>query len=339
MTAAASHPRPIKEKGRRPDIETELSDHFHVEFTYLSGVPTSDFDIDKSLHNQARFVAVDEATALVYQEGVERGDPFPAVIAYRPGRGVNAKLVTIDGNHRLVSHDRAGQPIDVYEVDRGTKAQTIALMTFAFNTRHGRPTSEDERVTQAIYLIDNGASSEAAAAAVNVPMRILKKAINKANADRRANEVGIDMREWENLGQSTRARLLNVSTDEGFQDASHLAYAAGLGAEEVFDLVTMLNTSKSGTKQRALVKSETSRFAERIQDNAAGTLTTNKTGRSITPRARLGMVLGQIMALPEDNDLVARAFSEGERTAEAKRVDEASSRLRAIAKTIDPSLR
>jgi len=329
--------RPIKDAGRRPDIEADLREKYHVDFTYLTGVLTSAFDIDRSLHNQARFEPLNEETAETYREGVERGDAFPAVIAYRPGRGANPKLVIIDGNHRLVAHDRAKAPIDVYEVARDTRPQVIALMTYAFNTRHGRPTTEDERVVQAIYLIDNGAALPDAAAAVNVPVGAVRKALARKKADERAKEVGVDMREWDGIAGASRQRLLNISTDEGFHDAVHLAFAAKLTADEVFELVAMLNGSKSGTKQRQLVRHQTEAHTERIQANAGGVLGTSAK-RAMGPRGRLALVLGQVAALPDDMTGLAAAYAEGEREEGARKVLSAAERLTKLARTIDPSL-
>jgi hypothetical protein len=327
-------------RGRRSEIENELSDTFHVDYEYRMQVPVDDFDIDRSLANQARFQALDEPTVALYQEGVERGDSFPAVIAYRAGRAASAKLVIIDGNHRLVAHERAARPVDVYEIDRGTRAQAISLMTFAFNTKHGRPTSLAERLEHAKFLVDNGASQDTAAAAVNVPLRDLKRAMTKAKSDERAKEVGADPREWEQISQSGRHRLLNVSTDEGFLDAIHLAYIAQLNAEECFELTTLLNTTKSGRKQSQLVKAERERLAERIQGVGGGVLkgAGATSHRAMSPRARLGIVLGQVIALPEDFDSLARAFGESERSESAQRVLAASERLRKLALTIDPSV-
>jgi hypothetical protein len=336
VTAVAARKRD-KDQGRRSDIEQELTERYHVEFTYLPGVSTSEFDIDKSLKNQARFDAIDEATVELYKEAALRGDAFPAVLAYRPGRSANAKLVSIDGNHRLVSHDQAGVPLDVYEIARGTKPQTIALMTFSFNTKHGRPTSEAERVSQALYLIDNGAGQEAAAAAVNVPVRIVKKAVLKAGADKRADEVGVDRREWEALPQTSRSRLLNIGTDEGFHDAVHLAYAARLDSNEIFELTTLLNTSKSATKQRAILKAETARYADRIQDVAGGALG-NAGRKPMTPKGRLMMILGQVTALPDDTRAVASSFSAQEKTDAASRLMTASEHLRKVALALDPKI-
>jgi hypothetical protein len=323
---------------RRSDIEADLGDKYHVSYTTLYDVPSSEFDIDKSLANQARFEALDEETVEIYREAVERGDVFPAVIAYRPGRSANARLVIIDGNHRLIAHERAGRPIDVYEIERGVKPQTVALMTYGFNTKHGKPTSEDERTYQAVYLIHNGATQEAAAAAVNVPLRLVRRAFNKAKADQRADEVGLDRREWDALGSAIRTRLLTISTDEGFKDASHLAYVARMTADDVFDLVTLLNTSKSGTRQRAIIKAQTQAYADRIQDAGAGVLGTS--GRRPTSvKGRIGMVLGQILALPDDVDGVTHLYVDVERREAARRLVDGAERLRKLANALDSSVR
>lgn len=324
-------PRPYRKKdqGRRPDIEAELNDHYHVNFAYLNGISADEFDIDKSLANQARFVPVDEDTVKLYQEGVERGDPFPAVLAWRPGRGSSPKLVIIDGNHRLVAHQRAGVPLDLYEIDRSTKAQTVALMTFAFNTRHGRPTTEEERIEQAIYLIDNGASQADAADAVNVGRGVLSRAVARNKADKRADEAGVDRREWESLGHTVRARLVGISTDEGFYGATHLAYAARLGVEESLDLVNLLNTTRSGSRQKAMIKAETERHAERIQDNGAGVLS-NAGKRPMGNKARVGILLGQVLALPEDFGALVNAYTGVELEREGQKVLDASERLRKL---------
>lgn len=328
MTTSTKQPT---ELGRRPDIERALTDEYHVKWTFHSGMPVADFDIEKSRHNQARFEAVNQDTVEEYAEAVKRGDVFPAVIAYRPGP--RARLVIIDGNHRLGAFYKAGKPIDVYEVDRNTDKRTIALMTFAFNTKHGKPTSEAERISQAKYLVDNGSSIAHAAAAVSLPQNILKRALARSNADARADEVGIKRSEWDSLSASSRGRLKDIFTDEGFADATKLAFQARLEVQEVFDLVALLNTSKSGAKQRALVAQQRELHRERIQKAAGGVLSSNDR-KAMGPKQRLGMSLGQVLSLPEDVDSIVKMFAVPERKDAAKRVQEAADRLAAVAKAL-----
>lgn len=328
MTTTPTQTKPKAELGRRPDIERALTDEYHVKWTFHAGMPVADFDMEKSLHNQARFEAVNQTTVEEYAEAVKRGDIFPAVIAYRPGP--RARLIIIDGNHRLGAFYKAGVPIDVYEVDRNTDKRTIALMTFAFNTKHGRPTSEEERISQAKYLVDNGSSIAHAAAAVSLPQNVLKRALARSTADARADEVGIKRSEWDSLAASARGRLKDIFTDEGFADATKLAFQARLEVQEVFDLVALLNTSRSGAKQRALVAQQREVHRDRIQQGAGGVLTSNDR-KAQSPRTRLAMSLGQVMALPEDIPTIVAMYAAPERKEAAKKVQEAADRLAAVA--------
>lgn len=325
----------LNEPGRRPDVEHELTNKYHAKWSFLSDVKPSQFDLDKSLHNQARFEPIDEKTVELYTEAVKRGDAFPAVIAYRPGP--RQRYVIIDGNHRLSAHTNADMPLDVYEIDRDTDPRTIALMTFAFNTKHGRPTSEAERVTQALYLVDNGASIDSASAAVNISPRLLKKAIAKHKADNRADEVGLKRSEWDAISQSGKNRLLNISTDEGFAEAAKLAFAAKLDATEIFDLAALLNSSRSGTKQVAIVKAKREELLDRIQKQAGGVLGGTSGRKGMGPRQRTGIAVSNLMALPEDDNQIIAAYAAPERPNAAKTMREAGERLLRLAGKLDPN--
>lgn len=334
-------PRVNAELSRRPDIESDLKNKYHVQYEYRRNLNVEEhFDIEKSLANQARFEPLDLETVELYREAVLRGDPFPAVLAYRPGRAAGQKLVIVDGNHRMIGYRDAGVPINVYELDRSTKAQVITFMTFAFNTKHGRPSSEDERTVHALHLVESGSTQENAAAELNVPLRILKKAYLLKVSQQRAEDAGINPREWESLAQVARVRLQTTSTDEGFKEAAHLAYIAALNGEEVAELVTLLNTSKSAQRQRGLVKSETDRYRDRIQTGGAG-LSTGASPRtkSMSPRTRVATVLGQVLSLPDDFRSMANSWAEPEREDAATRVEDAAQKLHKLALELNPSLR
>jgi len=332
MSPKAQTSRAALEGGRRPDIEKELSDQYHVKWQFVHGVSVARFDLERSRHNQARFEAVDEHTVQLYTEAVKRGDQFPPVIAYKAS--ARGRYILIDGNHRLAAHAAADKPLDVYEVAQGTDPRTLALMTFGFNTRHGKPTSEAERVSQAVYLVDNGASLDKAAAAVNIPPRQLKKALARNTADRRADEVGLRRPEWDSLNNTVKNRLKDIATDEGFADAANLAYAARLDAQEVFDLVALVNATKSGQRQRAIVKAQRAIYSERIQAGAGGVLRSGGK-RALTPKTRLNMVIGQAMALPDDYSVLVNAYAPPERAEAAKHLREASTRMTALANHLD----
>lgn len=321
------------EPSRRPDIEHDLSETYQVDWKFVPNVRPTQFDHAKSLHNQARFDPIDQTVVDLYTESVRRGDIFPAVIAYRPAKG--QRFVIVDGNHRLAAHTAVGVEFDMYEIAQDTDPHMIALLTFALNTRHGKPTSEEERTHQAVYLLDNGASIEAAAAAVSIPVKTLKKALSRAKADQRADLVGLKRPDWDALNATVKSRLLNINTDEGFAAAAMLAFQAKLDANEVFDLVAQLNLTKSGTKQEALVKTLRDLHQGRIQAGAGGVLHTAHR-KTMGSKQRLNMAVTHALALPDDYGPLVKAYAVGERPDAAKHIREAAGRMLTLADLLAP---
>ena len=326
----------LVDTNRRPDIESYL-DGKGVKWRYLSEVKIDEIDLEKSLRNQARIKQkVDEEVITRYVEAMERGDVFPPIIFARGGRSASAKFVNIDGNHRVISKKKAGDEVytygayEVYDAD----PQVIVMMTFEANTKHGLPTSEEERVHQAIWLIDNGATKKAAAQAVNVPEKAINKLWNKVIADRRADEVGILRSHWDHLSQSIKNRLNTVATDEGFAALVELTYKAKLDWDEVNTFVSDINGSKSGNKQKAMVANWTQMLQDRIAANLGGGLT-NASRRGATPLQRYRMTLGAVLTLPEDVNGLASQFAPQERSEAAQRAREAAKRFTALAKALD----
>jgi hypothetical protein len=150
------------------------------------------------------------------------------------------------------------------------------MMTFEANVKHGVPTTHEERLHQAVWLINNGTAQEDAAAAVNIKMSDIKKHWARLKADQRADEVGILRPHWDGIAQSSKGRLASIITDEGFMAASNLVYRANLAPDEVFDLVQQLNAVKSSARQVALVKNFESIYGDRIQEAEAGMATGNR---------------------------------------------------------------
>lgn len=320
---------------RRPDIEAYL-DSKGVKWIYHEHVKFDDIDMERSLRNQARIhKKLDEEVVDRYLEAMSRGDVFPPLIGARAGRS-DSKLVNVDGNHRAASSKKKGDafyPYGYYEIV-DADPQIIVLMTFEANTKHGLPTSEEERVHQAIWLIDNGANQKQAAAAVNVPERAIKKLWNKVVADRRADEVGILRSHWDHLSQSIRQRLVTVATDEGFRALTELTFRAKLDWDEVNRLVNELNASRSGTKQAAMVENWVNVYADRIQANLGGVGTSNSR-KGATPKQRYQLALGSVLALPDDPSSLTNMFAAGERAEAARKAREAAKKFTAMAKALE----
>lgn len=310
-------------RGYRTEIEEWLNG-WGVAWTLHEAINIDNFDIERSLRNQARLGApVDTEYVERYATAMRDGAEFPGVVAWRDDR--NTKLVIIDGNHRMMAAREAEYELPVYVV-KDAKVQTITAMTFEANVRHGKSTTEDERIHHALWLIDNGMNVTEAAKRMAVP----KSKVNKANSDqaagRRADSVGITRRDWDGIPQSYRVRLGMIHTDEGFRAAVKLVKDAGLLFPEITEMVSTMNDTRSGQRQEGLVKSlRNNQYAERIQEvKAGGGKAIGKRVRS--PKASLSSGLGLLHTIPSD-DVIVASLGAAEREDMAAKVDEAVARL------------
>lgn len=321
---------PLKDESRRNEIEDWL-DAKGVGWEFVAELPMAEIDVEKGLNNQARvFTKLDTERVTTYAEGVARGDAFPGVILHRSSKN---KVSAIDGNHRIAAYARENRATIPAYVVLKVQPQTLVMMTFEANVKHGLPTTHDERLYQAAWLIQNGASEKQAAAAVNVKVGDVQKYWLKRKADNRAKEVGVSRTAWDAISQSARGRLANVSTDEGFKAASELTFKANLAANEVFDLVQRLNAVKSSSRQEALVKQFAGELGERIQEAGSGIATGGRRAR--TPKQIFNMALGQFAVLPENPESIAERFIGDERSEAAKRARGAADQLTAIAELLE----
>jgi len=312
-----------KVTNQRPDIEDFLVSR-NITFEYVSGLSASRFDRERSLRNQARLgVPLNKEVVKRYAEAIEGGDRMPPVLAHEE----RDKLVILDGNHRLNASIEAGAPLDAY-ICSGS-AQMLMLLTFEANAKHGLPSSEEDRLHHALFLVDNGVSEREAATRLQVPRAALARASLQQRANRRADDAGILRTQWEALPVSTRNRLAGINTDEGFKAAVELARDARLTTEEVQAIVTSLNETRSGARQARMVESVRDGMKARIAESV---LTgTGKRGGS--PQSRLAMAVGQMIGLPEP-DRFAAEVPEMQRPDLVKKLDEATERIAAIRKAL-----
>lgn len=290
--------RRVAERGRSSDTEKWIA-RFGVTWEFVTGVSAGSFDIEASLKNQARLGdPVDQTLVDEYVLGLRNGDDLPAVVAYR---GDGGKYVIIDGNHRLKAHQEVEQPLAVYEV-QGRRA-TLIVMTYEANTpaRHGKVTAYDDRVKQALFLVDQDVSARDAARRLNVKAGDVSGAAAKREADRRSVKAGILPTDWLRIkSDAARRRLASINTDGGFRAAVRLSIDAGLGAQAVSDLVTFINESRSEAEQEQMVAAKADEYRDRIQETLGGDAAPapGRPGAGRSPRARLGSALGLVKALP-----------------------------------------
>jgi hypothetical protein len=318
---------------RRKDIEAWLTEH-GVDWEYVARFALEEVDREASLANQARIgEPLDPALVESYRDALANEAVFPALVLARPG--ARSYAVMIDGNHRfeaarLEELDSFGS----YVVRaRPTSANTVA-MTYEANTRHGKPTSAEERVQQALWLHNNNRLSvEAAASAVNVSASTVRSRLDRQRADDRAVDVGVRRQEWDTMPLAVRARLNVVSTDEGFKATSRLAFQAQLSAAETDELVRAVNAAgRSAAKQEQVVRQVRGDYRARIAETAGG-----KARRGgFSPSRRFSLAVSNVLALPADLDAdLNQHLDDEERTQTAGRARDAAARLTALADALE----
>jgi ParB-like chromosome segregation protein Spo0J len=224
-------------------VEQHLEDRL-VKWTYQDSIPLTQFDEKASLQNQARFDPIHEEAVLRYAEAMERGDKFPAVVGYKNRQG---KIIIIDGNHRYQSSKRNNyKDIDVYVVE--ATPEIIQVLTFEANSRHGIAPSVEERTRHAIFLIDQGASVDAAAASTGLLSSSVQNAWGLERANRRARSLNVT-RGWNKLARDQKTRLAAISTDAGFVAATQLAVDARLSVLDTKKMTAAMKTLRSDRSQ------------------------------------------------------------------------------------------
>lgn len=321
---------PVYSAGRREDIEAELTE-LGLTWRFNADGSLADIDMNKSLANQARLgEPINRERIETYKEALRAHAKFPALVVDFTGR--KRKGVLMDGNHRAIASQEAEFDIFArYEVTDGDPS-AITLYTFRANVKHGLPNSIEDRIEHAIWLIESGVTQAQALRQLQIPATQFKKAWSYHQADKRADEAGVDRTLWDALAGSVRQRLLNVSTDDALVAAAKLTHRAGLTTDEVFDLVSQLNATKSWARQQQILKAMEQVYADRIKSGAGGKLR-GAERRALTPKQRWNMALGFIAALPEPQAVV-RQIAGAERDDYKKRLTDAGQKMIDLAKSL-----
>lgn len=306
-----------KRRGRSPELEGWLEER-GVSFTFVEALPLEQIDRASSLANQARLEPLSEDVVDRYAADMSRGDDFPPIVVYRRPRA--RRYILIGGNHRTASADRSGKAeLAAYVVD--VDGELATRLTYEDNRRHGLPPTEEERMIQAIHLVDCGASQVEAAEIVGLSVGRLQRGLGAQRADRRATELGI--RQWPKLPRSVRWRLSSLRSDPVFERTSLLALSASLSARDVYEVVTRLTAARSEAEALALLASEEATHSEKRNTSAGGAL------RRESARLRMLDSLRCVTAL-NPTDVVASCATPDHRKVLKDRCVEAARHLQSL---------
>ncbi len=308
---------------RDPKIEEWLTG-YSVEFCFESELDLGRVNVQASRANQARLEAVDEEVVARYAEDMARGDQFPPIVVHRASR--KRKATILGGNHRHAAALKAGlSTLPAYVVS--AEPEMVLRLTYEDNRRHGLPPSDEERIAQAVHLMDTGYSQEEAARVVGVTAGKVSRARAVVAADRRAEDLGVDG--FGVLPRSSRSRLASVRSDPVFVEASKLVLAARLDTQQAYDLVTRINDARSDKAALGVVGAEQETHRSTIQAKA---------GQSRGPRtSRASKVNDALFRLIDAKPSEVRALcaTPEQREAMAERVRKAAKNLMAVGKALE----
>jgi hypothetical protein len=234
-----------------------------------------DFDLDllndeasRAAWNQARLgdpIDDDHVDELVAE--LERGASFPPLIYYQDDRG---RHVTLSGNHRREAYRRVGQhEAPAYEAAglEGLRVEDdrVLILLYEANHGHGKPVALEDRVEQAVTLIERGMTVRSAAAALGVPENRLRDHYEAARATRRLEEeLGVSTDE---IPITAQRRLANIRSDRVAREAATLVPFMDRKTQEVNELVKAINSERAEDAQLQVI----SDYREMLRDRSPGT--------------------------------------------------------------------
>jgi hypothetical protein len=239
------------------DLDRAALERLGIKYELHESFPLSELDVDASraAWGQARLdEPVDEEHVEEMLAELERGLDFPPIIFYRNDGG---RAVVISGNHRRRTFERAGlETIAAYEATGLTGLriddERVLRLIYEANHGHGKAVSLDDRVLQALGLVDHGYNVRAAAAAVGIPESRVRDHHDAARATRRLEEqLGIDT---SRIPITAQRRLVNIRNDRVLKEAAKLVDEMPSKTQDVNELVRAVNAERTEAAQLAVVE-------------------------------------------------------------------------------------
>lgn len=254
------------------DLDRAALDRLGIRFVFHPELPLSELDDDASraVWNQARLGdPVDEEHVDELVAELEREVDLPPIIFYRDDAG---RAVTLSGNHRRRAFERTGaEAVAAYEATglQGLRKEDerVLRLIYEANRGHGKAVSIDDRVHQALVLIENGYNVRAAAAAVGIPESRVRDHYDAARATQRLEvDLGVDTTA---IPVSAQRRIVNIRNDRVAAAVAKLVPQMAKKTQEVNELVKAVNVERTEEAQLAVVEDYSATLASRPTINSS----------------------------------------------------------------------
>lgn len=223
----------LAHSARSPKLERWL-DELGASWVFDPDLPLNRINRARSMANQVRHVALDPDVVDRYAADMIRGDQFPALIV-TPNDPDLGDFALLGGNHRFAGADRAGRSTHAAYIVNGTP-KVLLRVAVEDNRNHGLPTTEAERTTHGLALIDLGYTQAEAARITGIGAKKLSEARILADVSDRAATLGVDDG-FHRLSRFCRQALSRIPIDDVFAAAAELVIATALPIGDVRTLV------------------------------------------------------------------------------------------------------
>lgn len=182
---------------------------------FQPALPLDSIDVDASLANQARLEPLDSDVVDRYAAHLEDPDAtMPPILVRSIKRKAGEQLVILGGNHRYHGHRAVGRTTIAAYIVRCDDRTATALM-YGDNRRHGLPPRDDERVAQALHLVDQGYNVVDAARVVGIHRLKVDRARYAHQVAQRAARLG-HAAQLQRIPRGVHARLVSIEDDRLF---------------------------------------------------------------------------------------------------------------------------
>jgi len=257
------------------DISVEqMLGEIGIEFKYKTGIPLKQLKVRESLKNNARNIPLDEDTVMKYAHDMAKGVSFPALVITGNGfsiSGISKNQIgdgfILSGNQRADAAQKSGQTtVDAYIVKSCSQEQMDDFIR-RDNTRHGRPSSEDEKIQACVWIHRrHGRSLKALCSQyfgnnARLYGRICNANIAETVSERllQASDIQVD------LPQSSLVVMNPIPDASVLCDVYRLASAYGLTAAEIDKLVSDICREKSESERHKVVVDKKDELNHRVK--------------------------------------------------------------------------
>lgn len=255
-------------KWTRDQKTEDWFDANEVPWKWVQGILFSAINRKRSWKNQSRITGLEGQGQLItglldkYTEDMkEDGASFPGGVLYLDGK----TYLTADGNHRYEAFDKAGwatngATIDAYVLQTDDEV-LVDFVTRCLNTLNGLPPTLNERVEQAITMLDT--HPKLSQKVVARKFGVSESAISRARRARKVMEVatknGI---RTDRVPSTVLSEIAVLNGDESVVvEAIQVATSTGATVDEVKDMVREAKRCKSESTRLESIR----RSAKRLE--------------------------------------------------------------------------